>query len=127
MSQIRAPRSSSGVRGHHPREVFMAGHGYETIRYERRAHIGTLTLSRPDKLNALNSQMREEVEHLGDQLLADDTLRCLVVTGAGRSFSAGLDLAEAMSGVLADFADREPNEQTVDQGLRIAGVFEFIP
>src|SRR5207249_1008172 len=100
---------------------------YETIRYERRAQISTLTLSRPAKLNALNSHMRDELGHLGERLLADDMLRCLIVTGAGPSFSAGLDLTEAMSGPLADFAERGPDERTVDLGLRIAGVFEFIP
>ncbi|GAS92256.1 enoyl-CoA hydratase/isomerase family protein [Mycolicibacterium brisbanense] len=100
---------------------------YETLDYSRRGGIGTLTLNRPDKLNALNPQMREELCRLGALLADDDTLRCLVVTGAGTSFSAGLDLSEAMTGTLAQFVGRTPDEETVALGLGIAGVFEFIP
>lgn len=102
--------------------------GYETIRYTRRAHVGTLTLNRPAKLNALNPQMRTELGHLGARLAEDDGLHCLVVAGAGSSFSAGLDLAEAMTGTLARFAERDPDdEETIELGLEVAGVFEFIP
>jgi enoyl-CoA hydratase/carnithine racemase len=100
---------------------------YETLRYSRRAGIGTLTLNRPAKLNALNPQMREDLGRLGALLSDDDTLRCLIVTGAGSSFSAGFDLAEAMTGTLAQFVDRTPDEKTVELGLAVAGVFEFIP
>ncbi len=107
----------------------MAAHTeYETIRYTRRSHVGTLTLNRPAKLNALDPQMRTELNRLGAQLADDDTLRCLVVAGAGTSFSAGLDLAEAMTGTLAQFVDRDPDdEETIRLGLDVAGVFEFIP
>lgn len=100
---------------------------FETLRYSRRADIGMLTLNRPAKLNALNPQMREDLGRLGALLAEDDTLRCLIVTGAGRSFSAGLDLAEAMAGTLAQFVDRTLDEETVELGLGVAGVFEFIP
>ncbi len=102
--------------------------GYQTIRYERRAHVGTLTLNRPAKLNALNPEMRTELGDLGAKLADDDTIRCLVVAGAGTSFSAGLDLDEAMTGTLARFAGRDPDDDaTIDLGLEVAGVFEFIP
>ncbi|MEE6168436.1 MULTISPECIES: enoyl-CoA hydratase/isomerase family protein [unclassified Mycolicibacterium] len=100
---------------------------YEAIRYSRRAGVGTLMLNRPAKLNALNPQMREDLGRLGALLADDDTLRCLIVTGAGTSFSAGLDLAEAMTGTLTQFADCTPDEKTVELGLTVAGVFEFIP
>lgn len=101
---------------------------YETIRYARRAHVGTLTLNRPAKLNALNPGMRTEIRDLGAQLAGDVALRCLVIAGAGTSFSAGLDLTEAMTGTLAQFADRDPDDDaTIDLGLEVAGVFEFIP
>jgi len=105
----------------------MANTGFDTIRYSRRADVGTLTLNRPAKLNALNPQMRDELGCLGALLAKDDTLRCLIVTGAGASFSAGLDLAEAMTGTLARFVDRTPDKQTIEFGLEIAGIFEFIP
>ncbi|MEB4209300.1 enoyl-CoA hydratase/isomerase family protein [Mycobacterium sp. 94-17] len=102
-------------------------HDYATIVYERRADVGTLTLNRPTKLNAQNERMRDDLRDLSKHLLADATLRCLVVTGAGTSFSAGLDLAEAMSTILPQFGTGAPDEETIELGLRLAGVFEFIP
>lgn len=100
--------------------------GFQTTVYERAADVGTLTLNRPSKLNAQNQRMRDELHDLSGHLLADNTLRCLVVTGAGPSFCAGLDLPEAMSIILPQFAG-QPDEQTIERGLRLAGSFEFIP
>ncbi|BBX24045.1 3-hydroxybutyryl-CoA dehydratase [Mycolicibacter terrae] len=100
---------------------------YQAIRYDRRGHVGTLTLARPHKRNALNPAMRAELVELGGQLLADETLRCLVVTGDGPSFCAGIDLAEDMAGTLAAFAEQPLNDETVELGLQVAGTFEWIP
>jgi enoyl-CoA hydratase/carnithine racemase len=100
---------------------------YQAIRYDRRGHVGALTLARPHKRNALNPAMRAELVQLGGQLLADETLRCLVVTGDGPSFSAGIDLVEDMAGTLAALAERPIDDKTVDLGLEVAGVFEWIP
>ena len=92
---------------------------YTTIRFERRADIGTLTLARPAKLNAQNPLMWQELQDLGRGLSAEETLRCLVVTGEGSSFSAGIDLVEGMAGLLAELADGGPDEQ--EHGARAAG------
>lgn len=100
---------------------------YQAIRYDRLGQVGTLTLARPHKRNALNPAMRAELVELGGQLLADETLRCLVVTGDGPSFCAGIDLVEDMAGTLAAFAERPLNDETVELGLQVAGVFEWIP
>ena len=55
----------------------------------------TLTLNRPDKLNALNHAMWEELGITMRQLSADDALRCIVLRGAGsKAFAAGADIAE---------------------------------
>jgi enoyl-CoA hydratase/carnithine racemase len=88
---------------------------YETIRYERSGHIGTLTLARPENRNAQNPLMWQELADLGSELLADDTLRCMVVMGEGPSFSSarecgvgatavepGLDVRELVANVAAD-------------------------
>lgn len=56
---------------------------YQTIRYERAKHVGTLTAARPEKLNAQNPMMWDELTDLGLALREDDDLRCLVVTGEG--------------------------------------------
>src|SRR6266545_1219263 len=73
---------------------------YKTIRYQRHGDIGTLTLARPGKRNAQNPLMWEELSQLGAELLPDETLRCLVVTGEGSAFSAGIDLVEGMTWML---------------------------
>jgi len=66
----------------------------ETTRYDVDDHgIATITLSRPDKLNAYNGQMRVELGALFDETDADDAVKVVIVTGAGRAFCAGADLA----------------------------------
>ena len=47
---------------------------YNTIRYERNGHVGTLTLARPDKRNSQNPAMWEELNQLGTELVADQSL-----------------------------------------------------
>jgi enoyl-CoA hydratase/carnithine racemase len=100
---------------------------FETIRYERDVGIGTLTLARPGKRNAQNPLMWRELARLGAELLADDSLRCLVVTGEGPTFSAGIDLVEGIGGMLADFASRPDDERTRADGVAAAGTFSWIP
>ena len=65
---------------------------YEQILYEVKDHILTLTLNRPDKLNALTPLMRKELLGAFDRADADDQIRAIIVTGAGRAFCAGADL-----------------------------------
>lgn len=66
--------------------------------YDVRDGVATLTLNRPDRLNAISFPMLEE---LGRRLLdadADDAVRVIVLTGAGRGFCSGLDLKDAAAG-----------------------------
>ncbi len=100
---------------------------FQTIRYRREGDVGTLTLARPAKRNAQNPLMWWELTRLGAELLPDDTLRCLVVTGDGPAFSAGIDLVEGMAGLLASWAERPAGGLTVDEGMAAAGVFSWIP
>jgi enoyl-CoA hydratase/carnithine racemase len=65
---------------------------YETLETSREDGVLTLTLSRPDRLNALNVQMLEELLRVLDEIDADDDVRAVIVTGAGRAFCAGADL-----------------------------------
>src|ERR1700758_5493144 len=66
---------------------------YETITYEVTENILTLTLNRPDKLNAFNATMQQELIDAFDKADADDDVRVIIVTGAGRAFCAGADLS----------------------------------
>jgi enoyl-CoA hydratase/carnithine racemase len=110
---------------------------FDTIRFDRNEHIGTLTLARPDKHNAQNPRMWEELSRLGDDLLGDRTLRCLVVVGDGPSFSAGLDLVEGLAGAIAEAveeaaagghsADGPLEDHLVEAALVAAGTFTWIP
>ena len=66
---------------------------YETITCALAESILTITLNRPDKLNALTGQMLTELIAAFDQADADDAVRAIIVTGAGRAFCAGADLS----------------------------------
>src|SRR5215469_10490059 len=100
---------------------------YQTIRYQRQGDIGTLTLARPGKRNAQNPLMWQELSRLGAELLPDQTLRCLVVTGEGPAFSAGIDLVEGLGGLLADLAEQPPDSRSLGAGLAAAATFGWIP
>ena len=67
---------------------------YETIQYTVQNGVATLELSRPDKLNAFNSQMICEIITAVKEASKDEQVRCLVFTGAGRGFCSGQDLAD---------------------------------
>lgn len=67
---------------------------YETIKYEVNGHIGKITINRPKALNALNSQVLDELDKLLDEVKANDELRAMILTGEGRSFVAGADIKE---------------------------------
>src|SRR4051812_4134628 len=66
---------------------------YETIKYEVDEQILTITLNRPDKLNAFNGTMQQELIDAFDAADKDDNVRAIIVTGAGRGFCAGADLS----------------------------------
>ena len=67
---------------------------YETIRYTVEDGVATITLHRPEKLNAFTHKMMEEVIVAFDAIDADDAVRAVIVTGEGRAFCAGADLSE---------------------------------
>jgi enoyl-CoA hydratase len=69
--------------------------GYETLLVDRKEGAGIITLNRPDKLNALSSTVFREFDEALTELEQDDTVRVLLVTGAGeKAFSAGADIHE---------------------------------
>jgi enoyl-CoA hydratase len=89
----------------------------ETILVERSGRVAILTINRPDKLNALSQQVRDEVLEALATLGNDDGIGALVITGAGdKSFIAGADIGE--------FAGRGPLEQR--QAMRFPRIFDVM-
>lgn len=66
---------------------------FEQIRYDSVDGVATVTLNRPEKLNAVTSVLLRELIAAFDDADADDTVRAVIVTGAGRAFCAGADLS----------------------------------
>ncbi|MFQ5873498.1 MAG: enoyl-CoA hydratase/isomerase family protein [Dehalococcoidia bacterium] len=88
---------------------------YETILVERQDRIAKLALNRPDKLNAINNKMEEELSQAIQELDRDDDVGVVVLTGAGRAFCAGGDVSE-MPG--ARGARVSPNVDDIRRGFR---------
>jgi enoyl-CoA hydratase/carnithine racemase len=65
---------------------------YSTISYDVADRVATITLDRPDRMNAYTDTMRREICAAFDEIDADDDVRAVVVTGRGRAFCAGMDL-----------------------------------
>lgn len=70
---------------------------YETIIYKKEDSIALVTLNRPDILNALSLKLAQDLEQVADEIANDDSVRAVIITGAGRAFSAGADIKEIMS------------------------------
>jgi 2-(1,2-epoxy-1,2-dihydrophenyl)acetyl-CoA isomerase len=71
---------------------------YECILLEKENGIATITLNRPDRMNALNAQLLEEFADAIKGVGADDEVRVLILTGAGRGFCTGMDVEVVASG-----------------------------
>jgi enoyl-CoA hydratase/carnithine racemase len=78
---------------------------YTDIRYELAERVATIMLNRPDKLNAFTRLMRDELVDAFGRADADDEVRAVIVTGAGRAFCAGADLSAGAA--TFDYAKRE--------------------
>ncbi|NKU54363.1 enoyl-CoA hydratase [Rhodococcus hoagii] len=70
---------------------------FETIRLDVTDGIATITLDRPDRLNACSTEMKDEIIRAFDHTDASDEVRAVIVTGSGRAFCAGADLSEGGS------------------------------
>ncbi len=80
----------------------------ETVEYEKKGAIAYVTLNRPDKLNAMNTQMHEELGAVWEDFSEDADLRVAILSGNGKCFSAGADLTERTPGrykYTGDFPD----------------------
>jgi enoyl-CoA hydratase/carnithine racemase len=87
---------------------------YETILLEKADHIATITLNRPDRLNAFNPQMYEELARACKAVSDDDDVRVVILTGAGRAFSAGADFQQRFE---AEIDEHEAGESNITHKL----------
>ena len=98
---------------------------YQTLKYEVEQGVLTLTLNRPDQLNAFTVEMAQELVLAFNRASEDDDVRAIIVTGAGRAFCAGMDLSkpgnvfgldESQRPTLADMAQPENMDGVRDTG-----------
>ena len=92
---------------------------FDTLHLDLSDHVLTITLNRPDKLNAFNATMMAELIRAFDIADADDAVRAVIVTGAGRAFCAGADLSQGAK--TFDYAARgdRPGVAAATQGEQI--------
>src|SRR5229473_6660414 len=88
---------------------------YEHILMDTEDGVGILTLNRPEKLNAMNRQLGRELHDALKRLEADDGIGVIVLTGAGRAFSAGGDIHEQLEDD-ARYSDEELNRMRTRRG-----------
>lgn len=74
----------------------------DTVKTEIDGHVAVVTLNRPDKKNAINLDMFHAITAAGDELKSNRAVRAVVLTGAGDSFCAGIDVAAFQDGALAE-------------------------
>lgn len=89
---------------------------YETIKTELQDGIMTLTLNRPDYMNAYTEKMSEELLHFYKNVNGNDDVRVIIVTGSGRAFCAGMDLSEGGS----TFSSEQSSEDYRDLGGQVS-------
>ena len=67
-----------------------------TVLFSVENHVATITLNRPEALNALNYELRQELAEAWKRIKEDEDIRVGILTGAGRAFCAGVDVKETV-------------------------------
>jgi enoyl-CoA hydratase/carnithine racemase len=92
---------------------------YETIVFEKTDGVAVITLNRPDNLNALNDAMQADLMTVFDDIAKDDGVRVVVITGAGRAFSAGADIRQRFLDPIEKSKAGEVNMALVETFTRV--------
>ncbi len=95
----------------------------ELVRYESRKPAVVLTLNRPDRRNALSRDLIDALTEAFSQARDDAAVRCVILTGAGNAFCAGMDLAELQESLTAEKGKQVP---VWDDALRLAKLYDLI-
>src|SRR5688572_1561462 len=89
----------------------------KNVLFEVSDRIATITLNRPDRLNAINKELRDELREAWMRVKQDPDIWCAIVTGAGRGFSTGADVEKLATGGL-EKRDRW-NELSIHERLKV--------
>src|SRR5262249_19560865 len=95
----------------------------ELVRYEARPPAVLLTINRPDRRNALSRGLIDALTQAFTRARDDAAARCVILTGAGNAFCAGMDLAELQESLATDGAQPAP---VWDDALRLATLYDLI-
>ncbi|MGD2100729.1 MAG: crotonase/enoyl-CoA hydratase family protein [Acidimicrobiia bacterium] len=87
---------------------------YDTLLYEVADRVATITLDRPDRLNAINDEMPGEIRSAVEDANRDDDVHVIVLTGAGRAFCSGYDLKEYAERADAPYSQEMPWDPMID-------------
>jgi enoyl-CoA hydratase len=93
---------------------------YKHILFEVKDNIGYVTVNRPNALNALNTEVLSELDHVFRHIEKSDEVKCAIVTGAGRAFVAGADIAQ-----MSELNTTEGRDMTI-QGQNVMELIENI-
>jgi len=99
--------------------------GFENVLASCAEGVGRITLNRPDKLNAFAGTMREEIAQAVGDMAADDSVRTIVITGAGRAFCAGADVSYMKT--LTDSGDVDSFRLLVEAGRNVVTTIRATP
>ena len=98
-------------------------HEYKTLKYSIESLVATITIDRPEKLNALSSAVLDDLRHLVTDLRVRDDVRAVIITGAGeKAFVAGADISE-----LASLNDSEEGREFSQNGQAVFSLIESSP
>ena len=102
----------------------MAASDYTVLNLERAGHVATITLNRPERLNALNRDLSSEFHNALDEVADDLDIRALIITGAGRGFCSGADVGQMQNTLEGQGQGPAPLQRS---SAMPAGVSELTP
>ncbi len=96
------------------KELFFKGGGImsrESVLLDKKNHIASITLNRPDQMNAFSGLMRQEIAEVVETICGDSDVRVIIITGAGKAFCVGGDVKEFASGRSKGLENTASNER----------------
>ena len=100
--------------------------GDNLILIEKSQGIATVTMNRPDALNALSGALRQAIAETFDQLREDAATEVIILTGAGRAFTVGLDLKE-LGGEVASTKNDAITDRDLGEAVANADLVAYVP